>query len=315
MFCSGAPTRNILRTQESIVSVKTVELPCGGIKGSLVITWTSLFGLKNNDVTTLHEIPISRYINIKNRYNKNKITLQGIDLKSGYQYNITGTASLTGYEGVEKSTSVFVNVLYSPLVAVITPPGTRTVGMDDIVVLDGSASYDPDQDGTMGYTWSCSNCPSSVASLLASGTAGHGGLSSTGTSTITIGKGMLPQGTTYEFALAVSTIDSNRSSSVAVNTGIEVQAGDPPDVSVKSPPNKYPNTNEVMVIEAEVYSCCKLADFNCQEYTAVWSAKGLLEGGLTAPLSDVSVFYCSCTVLNNIASVHRTPLFVWDGSS
>jgi hypothetical protein len=276
---AGSRNRRILRTQESVVSVKTVKLPCGGIKGALKVTWSSLLGLKNNDPSTLHRLDLTPK-------NPSKIVVQGTTLKSGYRYNITGKANLDGYAGVETSSSVYFDVLHSPLVAVVTPPGTRTVGVEDSVLLDGSASHDPDQDGTLGYVWSCSNCPSTVNTILAAGTAGGGSV--TGAPKITIPHGSFSQGTTYQFQLFVFIVgSSSRASSTVVSSGVEVQAGDPPDVSVKSPRIQYPNANEPMVIEAEVYSCCKLADFQCSEYAALWSGTGLLEGESTSSLADV----------------------------
>lgn len=272
----------MLRTQDSVVTVKTATPPCGDIKGKLIVSWTKLSGVKNEESSTSHLIDI-------NQENPNKINIKGSELKSGYTYQITGTVRLDGYSDVKKSSTVYFDVVYSPLVAVITPPGTRTVGMEDIVVLDGASSFDPDQDGAMGYKWFCSNCPDAVNAILNDGSSTGIGLSS-GLSQITIPKGMLPQGTTYQFGLHVTIVGStSRLASRTVYTDIEVQSGDPPNVYVKSPPVKYPNVNEPMVIEAQVYSCCKLADFKCPEYSAVWNGTGLVKGGMTTFLSKVSI--------------------------
>ena len=270
---AGSNARKILRTQTSTITVKKAELPCGGLGGALKITWTSLSGTKNNDVATLHVVPISTR-------DPNRVSIKGSVLKSGYIYSITGMASLAGYASVATSSTVSLEVLYSPLVAVLTPPGIRTVGVEDNVILDGTKSYDPDDDGTISYSWLCTNCPAEVNNLLA-----------TGASKITINKGLLSQGTTYSFSLSTSIVGQpSRGTSTLVYGGIEVQSGDPPDVSLTPPSAKYPNTNQPIVIEARVYSCCKLADYSCKEYSAIWSGTGLLESDtdvVTSLLSDV----------------------------
>jgi hypothetical protein len=78
-----------------------------------------------------------------------------------------------------------------------------------------------------------------------------------------------------------------RQTSFAVASGIEVQSGDPPDVSLVSPASTYPNVNQAMSIEAHVYSCCRLADFACKEYKAEWYGVGLSGDAIETKLSDI----------------------------
>lgn len=197
----------------------------------------------------------------------NTVTLKGSSMISGHTYNITGSASLGGSATIRSSSSVSIYVDFSPLVATITPPGTRTIGMNDAVILDGSASIDPDKSGTMNYTWSCNlsagdgggACPEQVRELL----------SNTSNAVVHLQGGTLSPSKSYDFYLFVQVVGTDRKSP-AISATLEVQDGDPPDIGLIGPTSVFPNANEAMVIEAEVSSCCKGPSFDCAEYTIDW---------------------------------------------
>ena len=275
---AGSSQRTIRRTQDVSISVAQAKFPCGISAGQLRLDWTSLQGIRPVSTTTpfeaiefgFHPNSTSEKHEISVRIrDPNQIKLYGNEMKSGFLYKITGTASLGGSSKIRSSSSVYVYVDFSPLVAIQSPPGSRTVGMDEPIILNGADSVDPDNTGVKVYMWSCQidaasgggSCPSVVNTLL----------STANTSTV-IMQGLLAPYKKYVFELKIA-IQGQERISTPVTSTLDVQGGTPPIIALIGPTQTFPNPDKALLIQASVESkCCKGTRFACPEYLATWTA-------------------------------------------
>jgi hypothetical protein len=158
---------------------------------------------------------------------------------------------------LNNTATVEVQVAQQDLVAVIGGGAYRQAGRDNAFTLDGSGSYDPDQDsGTaMTYSWECGRGNGTGACGLDVGVD----LSS---STLTVGVEGLAVGT-YTFALVVG---KGARSSSSVSVQVEVVAGAPPVVAIAALAQKKYNTDaNFLSVSATVTSSL--------DVSTVWSAQ------------------------------------------
>ena len=176
-------------------------------------------------------------------------------LRVCHTYAFTLTVTLHGTSQFSNATA-WVSVVPNDLVAVISG-GSRKVGSSAPLVLDATASYDPDNvTAPLVFNWSCElsesngvkgRCLSRDGSVLA--LAPHGGA----TATVSLPAGLLPPAT-YTFTVGVwngsaphGGCHSPRHSQHSVD--IQVEAGAPPPVVSISPVLQKVNPNAKLVLE------------------------------------------------------------------
>jgi hypothetical protein len=188
-----------------------------------------------------------------------KLSIPANGLRGGYRYTFKVTAStvprVSGATSYSNFAIVVVTVAQPALVASIAG-GDRTIGFQDVLTLDGSPSYDPDQAGgaceDCSFRWECSVVPTSECSdfaCLYNATsnrwydhspcmlASREEVSSTERSTIKIPSGFNPgtldflkHGLKYAFILVVKHGQREASSIVRIT----VEEGSPPTVSLSA---------------------------------------------------------------------------------
>ena len=267
---AGPAFRTVRRGRNLKLSVSKLELPCNGATGNLNIVWTDLVGFPSK-TNIRPEQQHSVAINIVDPTNFN---IKSDGLLSGYTYNITGTASLDGSPTIRAEASVQIEVIYSPLIAIILPPGRRSVGMNETIVLDGTKSFDPDDSGQLIYIWRCEDCPEIVQSQLRQKSANII-MNYTGESRIFLSAGQLLVNSQYTIGLSIGSVgieNVNRNMSEFVETILTVEPGDPPDINLVGPKKDLSNPNEPLVVEAKFKSCCFGSNFECLNFSVVWNA-------------------------------------------
>ena len=261
---AGAAERTILRTLALTLTVSKVELPCGGSAGSLKILWTNLTGVPTGatDMNDAMVVPVTVV-------DPTNVKIRGSHLSSGYTYSITGSASLGNSTTIRTESTIKIHVAYSPLIAIITPPGLRTIGMNETVTLDGSKSMDPDDSGNMTYTWNCGDCPGPVQSLLTAKSANET-TNYAGESHFELVPGFFRAGLEYQISLQVGVAGVARNNSKTTDATLKVETGNPPGIRLIGPSSLNPNANHPLVVEAQVQSCCFGANFGCSNYSVAW---------------------------------------------
>jgi len=153
----------------------------------------------------------------------------------------------------ENTVVVKVTTLTSDLVATIAGGTMRTVSESDILIMDGSNSYDPDG-GKVGYTWSCSDAIDNPCGQNATGSE----------SVMKIGKYMLPDNSTrepYAITLEIDSISDDRTASYT--QWIYVEAEEVPSIDITTTATKF-NPTESNTISATL-------DTTSGKIKAVWS--------------------------------------------
>lgn len=190
--------------------------------------------------------------------------------------------------------AVTVVVGQQDLVAAISGSSFRQIGRDDAFTVDGSVSYDPDEESaSMVYTWTCAATSASAECT---------GFALTGTSTLSASAESLPIGT-YTFTLTVS--KPSRVSAPAT-VSIEIVPGAPPGISLTALPGKYNVDDETVSVTASTTSTIGVS-------TTVWSVDAASDvanvyvGQGTGAVGDVfaqgSVSITTVATISNRATV------------
>jgi len=162
-------------------------------------------------------------------------------LPAGQTYTIAVQACLNGNFKVCDYKETLVTVLASPLVAVIGGGG-GTVGEDNPITLDGSASRDPDNEvGDIKYTWVCKDLEGMVC-LSATGEE----LALPGTSKVTFNLLGGPASAPKQYTFTLKVQKGGRVSSV--ETGLRVEKGAPPILFIDPLATSKVNANRKLVL-------------------------------------------------------------------
>jgi len=151
-------------------------------------------------------------------------------------------AKVDGMPDLQATLSYSVVVEYQPIVALINGGTGFSQSRDDVLELDASASYDPNNTGdALSWTWDCvvsggGTCVDSNTSLA---------LVIPPTSVISIPAGSLDIGI-YDFEATVSSANPNVASSMA-STVVTILAGAPPSVTLQAATISHNLTEELTI--------------------------------------------------------------------
>eukprot|EP00981_Chlorochromonas_danica_P011582 scaffold4106_cov285-Ochromonas_danica.AAC.1 len=145
-------------------------------------------------------------------------TIPAYTLEPATSYMIAVTATtipaLSGNPSYRTTTSSSLQVGRSTITAIINGAASRTINVNDVVVLNASATIDPDYpQRPPNYTWLCVNIGSSYGSSC-------GQFSSSSTSMLRISSGILSSGS-YNITLVARTLDGQQSSASVILKVVE----------------------------------------------------------------------------------------------
>ena len=200
------PARLIGYNETHSISVKMTNVLSNDAQSAVVITkpainkkpYAKILGepvikVSSNDYTTLiadiivancewdiNEVSYQWEVNMtsenvttmaKEMLNQKTLTFKPGILTGGYTYKVTASITYTdsGNQTLSSNDSIAIKVLKVPLMAVISG-GDRSVGENQILYLDGSSSFDPEQSAESArYTWSCINFENGTSCLKKDG--------------------------------------------------------------------------------------------------------------------------------------------------
>ncbi|OQR92705.1 transmembrane protein [Achlya hypogyna] len=173
-------------------------------------------------------------------------------------YTVTVFVAVTGQPMQNNTASVTVQVVPSNLVAIITG-GSRTVGNQNDLVLNGSTSYDPDMPTTaLLHMWQCADA--------ATGAVSCAGVAIANGSTSIVAKANLPPSTTISIQLTVLDPATGRQATAA--TTFRVVLGSPPTTAIAPMSQAKYNPTAKIFMAGSVSSSIDSAP------TVIWSIQG-----------------------------------------
>ena len=204
------------------------------------------------------------------------------DLAASTSYSFRVVGFMTDTPSLNNSATVDVQVGQQDLVAVVAGGASRQAGRDAAFIMDGSGSYDPDEDSeAFSHAWAC-----------ADSSANDCGITLASASTATVAAEALAIGT-YTFTLTVTKGSRNNSASVSV----EVTAGAPPAVSIAALANdKYNADDGFSALTATVSSSRDLS------FTTAWSAT---DSDVSAPFVSGGAAVATASKLTTVVGLGR----------
>ncbi|XP_071511055.1 uncharacterized protein [Diadema antillarum] len=190
----------------------------------------------------------------------------GRSLPGDSQVTFTVSVSAASDPSKVATQSVTVTTVYSDLVAVIDRGDEITVGVDSgEVVLDGSESYDPDnQDEDMTYVWTCTkwNGESYETCVSRATRQVFPAQEDTVSSSLAFDANNFYPDSTYQFTLDIAKVSRTASASITINT----KSGNPPQAFTQLLPEKVgkdqPLTLQAIVVHTSAITIDWSTDSN-----------------------------------------------------